>query len=189
MTAIHTKSSRTPNSKYVLKNTFYKQLLNIFTVAKKRTLIHYPNVTFPTAFSQQKTHFFSHTKNKCCMHCISDWMTPLATGTEERDSENCYKGKKRRISVCGSQNNSVQTFWNVYFCIWTQPHTHVCCAVYHSLSSIWLTATLFFHTLQTTLPQTKKVVAIFSKSIFCQMEAPMPLKSRERLLTWRRKDN
>ena len=127
MTAIHTKSSRTPNSKYVLKITFYKQLLNIFTVAKKRTLIHYPNVTFPTAFSQQKTHFFSHTKNKCCMHCISDWMTPLATGTEERDSENCYKGKKRRISVCGSQNNSVQTFWNVYFCIWTQPHTCLLC--------------------------------------------------------------
>ena len=127
MTAIHTKSSRTPNSKCVLKITFYKQILNIFTVAKKRTLIHYPNVTFPTVFSQQKTHFFSHTKNKCCMHCISDWMTPLATGTEERDSENCYKGKKRRISVCGSQNNSVQTFWNVYFCIWTQPHTCLLC--------------------------------------------------------------
>ena len=136
MTAIHTKSSRTPNSKYVLEITFYKQLLNIFTVAKKRTLIHYPNVTFPTAFSQQKTHFFSHTKNKCCMHCISDWMTPLATGTEERDSENCYKGKKRRISVCGSQNNSVQTFWNVYWLV--LGFTSTCFICYSFLCSFWI---------------------------------------------------
>ena len=124
MTAIHTKSFRTPNSKYVLKNTFYKQLLNIFTVAKKRTLIHYPNVTFPTAFSQQKTHFFLTRKtNVACIASLIEWHLWLLELKREI-VRIVTRGKRGELVYVGVRTTLCKHF-EIFISVFEHSHTHM----------------------------------------------------------------